>query len=94
MDAGAGYNATFSNMTPERYQQIARLYHDAVSLLPAQRPAFLQEACTADEELRQAVERLLVADEQAQAEDFIAEPALQVAAEMLAQQRSRNSCLR
>ena len=89
MDAGAGYNATFSNMTPERYQQIGRLYHDTVSLEPTQRVAFLQEACAGDEELRQAVERLLASDEQAQAQDFIAEPALHVAAEMLAQERSK-----
>ncbi len=76
-------------MTPERYQQIGRLYHDAVSLEPVPRVAFLQEACAEDEELRQAVERLLASDEQAQAQDFIAEPALHVAAEMLAQERSK-----
>ena len=89
MDASAGYNTIFLNMTPELYQQIGRLYHDAVSLEPTQRVAFLQEACAEDEELRQAVERLLASDEQAQAQDFIAEPALHVAAEMLAQERSK-----
>jgi eukaryotic-like serine/threonine-protein kinase len=77
-------------MTPERYHQIGRLYHDAVSLGPAQRVAFLQKACAEDEALRHAVEQLLASDEQAQAQDFIAEPALQVAAEMLAQQQRRN----
>ena len=76
-------------MTPERYQQIGRLYHEAVSLELTQRVAFLQEACAGDEELRQAVERLLASDEQAQAQGFIAEPALHVAAEMLAQDRSK-----
>ena len=77
-------------MTPERYQQIGRLYHDAVSLEPAQRVSFLQEAGAEDEELRQAVERLLAADDQAQAEDFIVNPAMQVAAKMLAQGRGKN----
>ncbi|HEX4949329.1 MAG TPA: protein kinase [Blastocatellia bacterium] len=76
-------------MTPERYQQIGRLYHDALSREPAQRDAFLQEACAEDEALRQAVEQLLVADEQAQAENFIAEPLREVAVEMLAQDRSQ-----
>ena len=76
-------------MTPEHYQQIGRLYHDALSLEPAQRGAFLQEACAEDEALRQAVEQLLVADAQAQAENFIAEPARKVAAEMLAQEQSQ-----
>lgn len=75
-------------MTPERYQQIGHLYHDAVSLGPAQRVAFLQEACAENESLRHAVEQLLAADDQAQAQDFIAEPALQVAAEMLAHHQS------
>ncbi len=77
-------------MTPERYQQIGRLYQDAVSLAPSQRVAFLQEACAEDDSLRQAVERLLAADEQAQAQDFIGEPAREVAAAMLAQERGKN----
>ena len=76
------------HMTPERYQQIGRLYHDALSLEPAQRGAFLQEACAEDEALRHAVDQLLAADAQAQAENFIAEPAQAVAAKMLVQDRS------
>ncbi len=76
-------------MTPERYQQIGRLYQDAVSLEPQRRGVFLQEACAEDEALRQAVEKLLAADEQAEAQGFIAEPARAVAAEMLAQERSQ-----
>lgn len=89
MSAGTGYTRMSlpHGMTPEHYQQIGRLYHDALSLEPAQRGAFLQEACAEDEALRQAVEQLLVADAQAQAENFIAEPAREVAAELLAQDR-------
>lgn len=91
MSTGTGYTQISPphSMTPERYQQIGRLYHDALSREPAQRGAFLQEACAEDETLRQAVEKLLAADAQAQAEDFIAEPARAVAAEMLAQDRSQ-----
>ncbi len=77
-------------MTPERYQQIGRLYQDAVSLEPQRRVGFLQEACAEDEALRQAVEQLLAADEQAQAQDFIAEPVREIAAEMLAQNRDKH----
>lgn len=76
-------------MTPERYQQIGRLYQVAVTLELAQRSAFLQSACAEDEALRQAVKQLLAADEQAHAQDFIAEPAQEIAAEMLAQARAQ-----
>jgi serine/threonine protein kinase/Flp pilus assembly protein TadD len=74
-------------MTPERYQQIGRLYQTALSLEPMQRSAFLLGACGEDEALRQAVEQLLLADERAQEENFIAEPAREVATELLAQER-------
>ena len=41
-------------MTPERYQQIGRLYQDALSLEPQRRGVFLQEACAADKALLQS----------------------------------------
>ncbi len=77
-------------MTPERYQQIGHLYQNALSLEPAQRVVYLEEACKDDETLRLAVEQMLTADAQANAQDFIAEPAREVAAAMLAQERGRN----
>ena len=61
-------------MTPERYEQIGRLYHEAVELASEERAAFLDRACGADEELRREVESLVAAHEQAG--DFIATPAL------------------
>jgi len=78
-------------VTPERYQQIGHLYQAAVKLEPPQRAAFLQAACAEDAELRRAVEELVSADEQAQAQDFIAGPAVEVAAELLAQDRVRRT---
>jgi len=75
------------SMTPERYQQIGRLYQAAVKLETPQRAAFLLAACAEDAALRRAVEELISADEQAEAQDFIGGPAVEVAAELLAQER-------
>ena len=61
-------------MTPERYEQIGQLYHDALELASEERAAFLDRACGADEELRREVASLVEAHEQAG--DFIATPAL------------------
>jgi serine/threonine-protein kinase len=69
-------------VNPERYQQIARLYHAALELTSGARAAFLDQACAGDAELRRAVESLIASDEQATA--FIEAPALEVAAELLA----------
>jgi serine/threonine protein kinase/tetratricopeptide (TPR) repeat protein len=46
-------------MLPERWQQVERLYHAALERVPAQRGAFLAEACNSDNELRREVESLL-----------------------------------
>ena len=46
-------------MTPERWAQIKRLYHTAQALQPAERFAFLADACPGDEHLRQEVQTLL-----------------------------------
>src|SRR3989442_15258331 len=69
-------------MTPERYRQIGELYHAALEVDAAERAAFLERTCAGDEELRREVEALINSHEQAA--DFIAAPALEVAAEMLA----------
>jgi Tol biopolymer transport system component len=68
-------------MTPERYEQIGRICDAALELAREQRTAFIDRACGADEELRQEVESLLEAHEQAG--DFIATPALGMAAGLL-----------
>jgi predicted ATPase/serine/threonine protein kinase len=69
-------------MNPERYQRVGQLYHAALELPAARRAAFLEGACGADDDLRQQVESLLRADEEAG--DFIALPAMDVAARMIA----------
>jgi len=65
-------------MTPERYEQIGRLYQAALDGEPAERAALLAEACGSDETLRREVESLIAAHEQAGA--FIEQPPDDVAA--------------
>ncbi len=75
-------------MKPDRWQRIEQLYHSALKHEPSQRPAFLEEACAGDEALRQEVESLLA--QQKQAESFIEAPALEVAAKVMAEDRSQS----
>ncbi len=69
-------------MKPERWQQIDKILEAALEREESQRAAFLEEACGSDEELREKVKALLAAHKQG--EDFLEEPALEVAAEELA----------
>ncbi len=69
-------------MTDKRWQQIEQLYHSALKHEPDQRSAFLKQACAGDEALRREVESLLA--NEGEAESFIAAPALEVAAQGLA----------
>ena len=46
-------------MTPERWQQIERLLHAALTHNSTERAAFLDQACAGDLTLRQEVESLL-----------------------------------
>jgi len=66
---------------PDRWQQIDRLYHDAVERDPADRDAFLGEAC-GDEELREEVRSLLRYEDAANG--FLERTALVEAARSLA----------
>ena len=50
------------NLTPERWQQIARTYEAAADLDPAARDEFLSKACAGDDPLRNEVESLLRQD--------------------------------
>jgi hypothetical protein len=40
-------------MTPERWKQIEQLYHSSLKIELSARVAFVKEACTEDDELRQ-----------------------------------------
>ena len=49
-------------MTPERLRQIEELYHAAREREPNERAAFLAQACSGDEDLRQELDQLLAPD--------------------------------
>ena len=51
--------------TRDRWNRIKALFSDAISQPPAERAAFLAEACGADEALRREVESLLEGHDQA-----------------------------
>src|SRR5579859_5754598 len=72
-------------MTPERWQQVGRLYQEAFGLGPDERTAFLAEACGNDFDLRQEVESLLAA--KSEAGDFLSAGAMKDAAKMLADEK-------
>ena len=58
-------------MNAEQYEKVGQLFHAALELPREGRSAFLSGACGGDEELRQEVESLLAAHEQAG--DFVAD---------------------
>lgn len=62
-------------MTPERWEQISRLYHAALARAEQERPTLLAEACAGDEALRREVE-LLLAQEQRRLKAFSTNPPL------------------
>ena len=53
-------------MSPQRWAQIEELFHRAVECKPEQRARLLDESCSGDAELRQAVESLLSCEESAE----------------------------
>jgi Tol biopolymer transport system component len=67
-------------MTPERWQQVERLYHAALERKASQRAAFLREACPGDDALRGEVESLLAQENGA---SVLEKPAIEVAAKAL-----------
>jgi hypothetical protein len=64
-------------MDPARWQQIERLYHQAQARAAVERGAFLADACTGDDALRQEVQALL--DSPATAEGFLSGAAFEAA---------------
>jgi eukaryotic-like serine/threonine-protein kinase len=55
-------------MTPERFQQISKIYHAALERDPDQRPAFLDQSCGQDRQLRQEVQSLLSGGKKAESQ--------------------------
>jgi eukaryotic-like serine/threonine-protein kinase len=68
----------------DRWQKIEDLYHAALKLATSERAAFLQQACSGDEELCHEIESLLASDQQAKS--FLESPVLEVAAEAMVAQ--------
>jgi hypothetical protein len=72
-------------MTPERWKQVEELCQSALELEEDRRRAFLDRACADDEALRRDVESLLQFE--TRGDRSIQEPALEVAAKMIAQEK-------
>jgi len=68
-------------MTPERWQQLKQIFQSALERNPAERSAFLSEACADDPALRSEVESLIASHDQAG--DSIEAIAAEAATEML-----------
>ena len=58
-------------MTPERWQQVSRIFKSAISLDGEARAAYVANQCGNDASLRSEVEKLIESHQQASAEDFI-----------------------
>ncbi len=71
-------------MTPERYQQLEDLCHQALDQPEAERAAFVEAACAGDEALRRELESLLVSFERSSG--FLEQPPDDIAAGMLQQE--------
>src|SRR6266566_844443 len=69
-------------MTPERWQQLKQIFQSALERNPAERSAFLSQACADDPALRSQVESLIASHDQAG--DSIEAMAAEAATEMLA----------
>jgi serine/threonine protein kinase len=69
-------------MTPERWQQVERLYHLALERDTSHRSTFLKQACDGDEEMQREVESLLAHEKPA--ERFMEAPGLAVLAKVVA----------
>jgi serine/threonine protein kinase len=61
-------------MTPERYRRLCELFDQALQRPPAERAAFLDQACAGDAALRAELDAMLRHDERAQGEKLFQEP--------------------
>ena len=73
-------------MTPERWEQVKEIFNSAIKYSHEERGLFLAQACSNDVELRREVESLIASHERSG--DFIDEPAYQLAAKSLVDERS------
>jgi len=73
-------------MTPDRWQQLKQIFQSALERNPAERSAFLKQACAGDEALRSEVESLISSHDQSG--HSIEAMAAEAATEMLANDRA------
>ena len=71
--------------SPDRWQRLEALFHEALELKPGARSEFLDKNCGEDQELRKEVESLLDSAEKPM--DFLQKPVLDAAQEMIADER-------
>ena len=65
-------------MTPERWQQVREVLHQALELAPDRRPSFLEQACSTDHSLRRDVESLLESADGAHSDFLPSSPVVRV----------------
>ena len=70
-------------MTPERWQQISRIFKSAILLENDARAAYVAKQCGPDDSLRSEVEKLIESHKQASEDDFMAGIAAEAAAPLL-----------
>src|SRR6266545_1018246 len=68
-------------MPDSHWENLQQIFHAAIALAPHERADYLNEACSGDLSLRQAVESLLKSHEET--DNFVDTPAYQAAAEMM-----------
>ena len=73
-------------MNAERYEQVERLFHEALEQPAEERDSFVDRACGEDEDLRSEIKSLLTSDLKAQ--NFIEEPPGEIAAALVMMQSS------
>src|SRR5215470_6094138 len=76
-------------MEADRFKQVDRLLQSALQQPPAERGEFLRRACGGDAELEREVRSLLTSQEQAGS--FLESPAIQLAAQELAGEQSKDA---
>jgi serine/threonine protein kinase len=70
-------------LTPERWQQVSRIFKSAISLNSEERAVYLKQQCLDDAALREDVEKLLASHRLASEQDFIGGLAAEAAAPLL-----------
>ena len=78
-----------SEIKPDRWEELDRLFQAAIELEPRQRTDFIAAACSGDPILQEEIEALLRSD--ADAWSFLDEPALQMAAPFVADEQPQLS---